>query len=108
MLIHEGAHFVGGTNEINHFAMEFPALDGQPQGRGHTRNYKQLLTDEAMKNASSYAAFAIHAAFLKDHRFVQTIPPSNDINAHFETRRELSDQKSGVVAPDLNAGLPRA
>ena len=46
-----------------------PPPDGQPQGKGHTRNYKQLLTDEAMKNASSYAAFAIHATFLKDHRF---------------------------------------
>ena len=69
MLIHEGAHFVGGVNEINHFAMEFPSPNGQPQGQGNTRNYAELLTDEALKNASSYAAFAIHAGFLRDLRF---------------------------------------
>ncbi len=69
MLVHEGAHFIGGVNEIGHFAMEFPAPDGQPQGTGNTRNYKQLLTDEALKNASSYAAFAIHAATGVDSRF---------------------------------------
>ena len=68
MLVHEGAHFCGGLNEINHFAMEFPAPQGQPQD-GSTRNYEQLTTSEAMRNASSYAAFAIHAAFLTDHRF---------------------------------------
>jgi hypothetical protein len=68
MLVHEGAHFVGGTNEIAHFAMEFPAPDGQPQD-GSSRNYAQLLTREAIRNASSYAAFAIHAATGIDSRF---------------------------------------
>ncbi len=69
MLVHEGAHFVGGINEIGHFAMEFPAPDGQPQGKGNVRNYAQLLTKEAMRNASSFAAFAIHAATGTDHRY---------------------------------------
>ena len=69
MIVHECAHFVGGINEITHFAMEFPAPDGQPQGAGHTRNYAQLLTSEALNNASSYAAFAIHAATGIDSRF---------------------------------------
>lgn len=69
MLVHEGAHFVGGINEISHFAMEFPAPDGQPQGNGNVRNYAQLLTREAMRNASSFAAFAIHAATGTDHRY---------------------------------------
>ncbi len=68
MLIHEGAHFCGGLNEIKHFAMEFPAPAGQPQD-GSVRNYEQLTTSEAMRNASSYAAFAIHAFFNTDHRF---------------------------------------
>ncbi len=69
MLVHEGAHFVGGINEISHFAMEFPAPDGQAQGKGNVRNYSQLLTKEAMRNASSFAAFAIHAATGTDHRY---------------------------------------
>lgn len=68
MLVHEGAHFCGKLNEINHFAMEFPAPDGRPQD-GSTRNYAQLTTSEAMRNASSYAAFAIHAFFNADLRF---------------------------------------
>jgi len=69
MIVHECAHFVGNVNEITHFAMEFPAPNGQAQGKGNTRNYKQLLTDEALKNASSYAAFAIHATTGVDSRF---------------------------------------
>lgn len=68
MIVHEGAHFCGGLNEINHFAFEFPAPAGQPQD-GSARNYEQLTTSEAMRNASSYAAFAIHAFFFVDHRF---------------------------------------
>jgi peptidoglycan hydrolase-like protein with peptidoglycan-binding domain len=69
MLAHEGAHFVGGVNEITHFAMEFPIPQGQPQGKGNTRNYQQLTTSEALRNASSYAAFAIQAATGQDLRF---------------------------------------
>jgi hypothetical protein len=69
MIVHECAHFVGGLNTIDHFAMEFPVPNGQPQGRGHTRNYQNLLTSEALRNASSYAAYAIHAATLTDSRF---------------------------------------
>lgn len=68
MIVHEGAHFVGGIDEIVHFAREFPAPDGQPQD-GCPRNYAQLKTHEAMRNASSYAAFAIHAATGRDSRF---------------------------------------
>lgn len=68
MLVHEGAHFCGGVNEIGHFAHEFPIPDGAPQD-GSSHNYAQMSTSEAMRNASSYAAFAIHAAFLVDHRF---------------------------------------
>ena len=69
MLVHEGAHFCGGLGEIGHFAHEFPIPDGQPQGNGNSRNYVQLTADEALKNASSYAAFAIHAFFFQDLRF---------------------------------------
>jgi peptidoglycan hydrolase-like protein with peptidoglycan-binding domain len=68
MLLHEGAHFVGGTNEIRHFAMEFPFPNGAPQD-GSTRNYAQLLTSEAIRNAASYAAFAIHTGTGTDSRF---------------------------------------
>ena len=68
MLVHEGAHFCGGLNEIKHFAHEFPIPNGEPQD-GSTHNYAQMTTSEAMRNASSYAAFAIHVAFLTDHRF---------------------------------------
>jgi hypothetical protein len=69
MIVHEGAHLCGKFNEINHFAHEFPLPDGKPQGAGHTRNYAQLLPEEAMKNASSYAAFAIHVTTGTDSRF---------------------------------------
>lgn len=69
MIIHECAHFVGGLNVITHFAKEFPLFQGAPQGRGHTRNYQNLLASEALRNASSYAAYAIHAATLHDLRF---------------------------------------
>jgi hypothetical protein len=69
MIVHECAHFVGGLNVINHFAMEFPIPQGVHQGPGHTRNYQQLHTQEALRNAASYAAYAIHAATLQDSRF---------------------------------------
>lgn len=68
MLVHECAHFVGFVNEIRHFAMEFPAPDGQAQD-GSRHNYSQLTPDEAVLNASSYAAYAIHAATGQDSRF---------------------------------------
>jgi hypothetical protein len=69
MIVHECAHFVGGLSVIDHFAREFPIPNGLPQGPGHTRNYQQLRTQEALRNASSYAAYAIHAATLQDSRF---------------------------------------
>jgi hypothetical protein len=69
MVVHEYAHFVGGLNVITHFAMEFPVPQGTPQGKGFTRNYQKLLVGEALRNASSYAAYAIHAATLQDSRF---------------------------------------
>lgn len=68
MILHECAHFVGGINEIGHYAIEFPAPNGQPQD-GSAHNYTDLLTKEAMCNASSYAAFAIHATTNTDSRF---------------------------------------
>jgi peptidoglycan hydrolase-like protein with peptidoglycan-binding domain len=68
MLVHEGAHFCGGLNEIRHFAHEFPVPNGEPQD-GSTHNYAQMTADEGLKNAASYAAFAIHAFFLIDLRF---------------------------------------
>lgn len=68
MLVHECAHFVGFVNEIRHFAREFPAPDGEPQD-GSRHNYSQLTPDEAVLNASTYAAYAIHAATGTDSRF---------------------------------------
>jgi hypothetical protein len=68
ILLHEGAHFCGQRGEIIHFAHEFPLPDGVGQD-GCPRNYKNLLTAEAVRNASSYAAFAIHAATGRDDRF---------------------------------------
>jgi peptidoglycan hydrolase-like protein with peptidoglycan-binding domain len=68
MIVHECAHFVGGFGEIGHFAMEFPAPQGKPQGTS-AHDYLNLTTSEAMRNASSYAAFAIHAATGVDSRF---------------------------------------
>lgn len=68
MVLHECAHFVGFVNEIRHFAMEFPEPDGRPQDGGG-RNYSQLTPDEAVRNASTYAAYAIHAATGVDSRF---------------------------------------
>lgn len=68
-LVHECAHFVGAIGEIDHFATEFPIYNGAPQGSGHTRNYANLETKEALCNAASYAAFAIHAATSVDSRF---------------------------------------
>ncbi len=71
MIVHECAHFVGGLSVINHFATEFPIPQGAPQdlGKKAGRNYQQLLTGEALRNASSYAAYAIHAATGTDSRF---------------------------------------
>jgi peptidoglycan hydrolase-like protein with peptidoglycan-binding domain len=68
MLVHEGAHFCGGLNEIRHFAHEFPVPDGEPQD-GSSHNYAQMTADEGMRNAASYAAFAIQAFFSQDLRF---------------------------------------
>ena len=67
MLVHEGAHFCG-QNAIIHFAFEFPPPDGGPQD-GSTHNYAQMTTAEALRNASSYAAFAIHAFLGVDERY---------------------------------------
>lgn len=68
MIIHEGAHYCGGPGEIIHFAHEFPKFNGEPQDGG-TNNYANMPTSEAIRNAASYAAFAIHATFLQDLRF---------------------------------------
>jgi len=64
-------HFVGGVNAIDHFATEFPIPQGAPQGLGVPAglNYQQLHTGQALRNASSYAADAIHAATGADSRF---------------------------------------
>lgn len=68
MLVHECAHFVGFVNEIRHFAMEFPEPNGAPQD-GSAHNYAQLTPDEAVLNASTYAAYAIHVTTGIDSRF---------------------------------------
>ena len=68
LILHACAHFVGDAEEIEHFALEFPAPDGAPHERG-SRNYRELMPAEALCNAASYAAFAIHAATGSDHRF---------------------------------------
>jgi peptidoglycan hydrolase-like protein with peptidoglycan-binding domain len=71
MLVHEGAHFCGGggANGVIHFAHEFPLPNGSPQDSG-THNYVDMPPSEAIRNAASYAAFAIHASFpFKDERF---------------------------------------
>jgi hypothetical protein len=71
MIVHECAHLVGGLRVIDHFATEFPIPQGAPQGLGARagRNYQQLHTNEALRNAASYAAYAIHAATGTDSRF---------------------------------------
>src|SRR5262245_3781566 len=66
LLLHACTHFVG--DEIEHFALEFPAPDGAPHERG-SRNYRELSPAEALRNAASYTAFAIHAATGSDQRF---------------------------------------
>src|SRR5262245_42955564 len=68
LILHACAHFVGDADEIGHFALEFPAPEGAPHERG-ARNYRDLTPAEALCNASSYAAFAIHAATGSDLRF---------------------------------------
>jgi len=71
MIIHECAHFVGGQgplDQIAHFAKEFPAPEGEAQDLS-LHNYINMTADEAMHNAASYAAFAIHAATGQDSRF---------------------------------------
>ena len=68
LILHACAHFVGETDEIEHFALEFPAPDGAPHERG-SRNYRELTPAEALCNAASYTAFAIHAATGSDQRF---------------------------------------
>jgi peptidoglycan hydrolase-like protein with peptidoglycan-binding domain len=66
LILHACTHFVG--DEIEHFALEFPAPDGAPHERG-SRNYRELTPAEALCNAASYTAFAIHAATGSDQRF---------------------------------------
>jgi peptidoglycan hydrolase-like protein with peptidoglycan-binding domain len=68
MIVHEGAHYCGAKDEIIHFAHEFPKFAGEPQDAG-SNNYENMPASEALRNAASYAAFAIHAAFLQDFRF---------------------------------------
>lgn len=68
LILHACAHFVGDADEIAHYALEFPAPDGAPHERG-ARNYCELTPAEALCNASSYAAFAVHAATGGDQRF---------------------------------------
>src|SRR5262249_59729103 len=68
LILHSCAHFVGEADEIEHFALEVPAPEGAPHERGG-RNYRELTPAEALRNASSYAAFAIHAATGSDQRF---------------------------------------
>jgi hypothetical protein len=68
LILHACAHVVGGADEIEHFALEFPAPDGSPHERG-CRNYRELTPAEALCNAASYTAFAIHAATGSDQRF---------------------------------------
>lgn len=68
MMIHEGAHYCGSKGEIIHFAHEFPTPNGEPQDDG-TNDYASMPTAEAIRNAASYAAFAIHVSFGTDERF---------------------------------------
>ncbi len=68
LILHACVHFVGDADEMEHFAFEFPAPDGAPHERG-SRNYRELLPAEALRNAATYAAFAIHAATGSDQRF---------------------------------------
>jgi hypothetical protein len=68
LILHACAHVVGEADEIEHFALEFPAPDGSPHERG-SRNYRELTPAEALCNAASYTAFAIHAATGRDQRF---------------------------------------
>src|SRR5262249_28024582 len=69
-IIHEAAHFV--DKDIDHFASALPAPNGRAlngtNGTAHTHNYAQLTPAEAMKNAASYACFAIHMAKKADTR----------------------------------------
>jgi hypothetical protein len=70
VVVHELAHLVGGytvLDSIKHYAMELPAYNGTPQD-GCPRNYADLTPAEAMRNAASYATFAIHAAYSFDNR----------------------------------------
>ncbi len=69
-IIHEAAHYVDAS--IDHFASAVPFPQGRPlngtNGQVHLRNYAQLLPDEALQNASSYAGFAIHVVKRQDTR----------------------------------------
>ena len=66
VIIHESAHFVGRQPRIDHFASELPSPDGTPVGS--SKNYVQLLPDEAQRNAYTYAQFALHIEMGTDHR----------------------------------------
>ncbi|HEY5743771.1 MAG TPA: hypothetical protein VIS99_14670 [Terrimicrobiaceae bacterium] len=66
VIIHEGAHFVDRT--IGHFASELPPLAGTPVESA--KNYIQLNSTEAARNAYTYAQFALHAFRNFDKRIV--------------------------------------
>jgi peptidoglycan hydrolase-like protein with peptidoglycan-binding domain len=66
VIIHEAAHFVDRT--IGHFASELPPLAGTPVGSA--KNYIQLNSTEAARNAYTYAQFALHAFRNFDKRIV--------------------------------------
>lgn len=69
-IIHEAAHYVDAA--IDHFASAVPFPQGRPlngtNGQARVRNYAQMLPDEAVLNASSYAGFAIHVVKRQDTR----------------------------------------
>lgn len=66
VIIHEAAHFVDGT--IGHFASELPPPAGTPVDSA--KNYIQLNSAEAARNAYTYAQFALHASRNFDKRIV--------------------------------------
>jgi outer membrane protein OmpA-like peptidoglycan-associated protein len=77
MLLHECTHFVIGN--VDDFASEWdenapPSRNDELAKRGipiapRTRNYVSLLPEEATRNASSFAAYAIEVATCADRRF---------------------------------------
>jgi hypothetical protein len=69
-ILHEAGHYI--SKDIDHFASSVPFPTGRAidhtDGTKHTKTYSQLSPDEAFKNASSYAAFAIHCFKKADTR----------------------------------------